>query len=170
MTFRFTRNTLLAGAMLLIIGGGCAERAAQPSASQPSASQPSASQPVGDHLAWHTSFSEAQATAKAAHKPMAVDFYATWCGPCKKLAAESFPSSPVQALKDKFVWARIDVDKNQDLAQKYQITGLPTVMVMNGDGKPIDKLMGFTDGDSLAAYLAQALTKSFISKPESPSQ
>jgi thioredoxin 1 len=124
--------------------------------------------PVGDQIQWSTSFSETQAAAKAAHKPMAVDFCATWCGPCRMLAEMSFPSSKVQALKDRFVWARIDVDLNHDLAQKYQISSLPTVMVMDSDGKTFTKLVGFTDGDSLAGYLADALTKSRLVAPGTP--
>jgi thioredoxin 1 len=178
MTLRIFGAALLVGAAVLIIATGCPNKAEAPAANQPAvsqpaaneavASQPAADQPAGDSIHWHTSFAEAQAAAQSGRKPMVVDFFATWCGPCKMLAEKSFPSSKVQALKDQFVWARIDVDQNGALAAKYQAGALPTVMVMDGAGRPIDHLVGFTDGDSLADFLAQALTKSRLLTPDAP--
>jgi thioredoxin 1 len=79
-----------------------------------------------------------------------IDFYADWCGPCKLLAptfaklAEDFnsPDSEVQIEK-------IDVDKNQEVSQKYGIRGIPTV-IFEKDGEVVDRVVG---NNPIAKYL-----------------
>ncbi len=72
-------------------------------------------------------------------KPVLVDFFATWCGPCQMLL-------PVldhvkDSLKDRITIIKIDVDKNQELAQKYQVRGVPTMMLFQ-DGKQLWRQSG----------------------------
>ena len=71
-----------------------------------------------------------------------VDFYADWCGPCKMM-------SPVidgiaEKLNGSVKVGKINVDENQELAIKYQVTSIPTIMIFN-NGIPVKTFIGVTD-------------------------
>lgn len=69
-----------------------------------------------------------------------VDFFATWCGPCKMLSPvfESLGND----MKEEATFLKVDIDESLELAQKFQVSTVPTVIVFK-DGKEQDKLVGF---------------------------
>ena len=79
-----------------------------------------------------------------------VDFFATWCGPCKMLAPVF--ESLGEEMKDQAMFAKVDIDQSLELAQQFSITTVPTVMVFK-DGKPVDSLVGFIPKDKLKALV-----------------
>lgn len=71
-------------------------------------------------------------------KPVLVDFFATWCGPCKML------SPIVDQLADEHPEVKVcklDVDENQDLAQQFQVMSIPTLILFK-DGQAASKVVG----------------------------
>lgn len=87
-------------------------------------------------------------------KPVLIDFYAVWCGPCKMM-------SPIlKELKEKMGETlriiKIDVDKNQQIASKYQVRGVPTLMLVKA-GSVLWKQSGVMDANSLQKTLQNYL-------------
>lgn len=83
-----------------------------------------------------------------------VDFFADWCGPCRKL-------SPImeeieQELSGKAKFTKINTDNNVELAQKYQISGIPTLLVFK-DGELVERMVGLMPKSSIITNIEKHL-------------
>ena len=82
-----------------------------------------------------------------------VDFYAVWCGPCKMMAPA------IEQLAEEFAGrakvAKVDVDQDVSLAMRYQVRGVPTFIIK--DGQPVQQIVGGVGYQALKAALTQAL-------------
>lgn len=83
-------------------------------------------------------------------KPVLIDFYATWCGPCQLM--RPILDDVKQAIGDKASILKIDVDKNQELAAKYQVRGVPTLMIFK-EGEQLFRQSGVLQKDELVKLL-----------------
>jgi thioredoxin 1 len=83
-------------------------------------------------------------------KPVLYDFFATWCGPCK--IQSPIIDSLAERIGDKVDIEKVDVDQFPDLANKYLINVVPT-LVIEKDGKIVHRLEGVTDASRLEALL-----------------
>lgn len=79
-------------------------------------------------------------------KPVLVDFYADWCGPCKMMAP--ILRQVKDNLADRVSIIKIDVDKNQALSAKYQVRGVPTLILFN-QGKQVWRQSGVVQKNDL---------------------
>ena len=80
------------------------------------------------------------------HKPVVVDFYADWCGPCKTMAP--ILKEVKSSIQDRATIIKIDVDKAQDLAAAYGIRAIPTLLIFK-DGKEQWRRSGVCPPDEL---------------------
>lgn len=85
-------------------------------------------------------------------KPILVDFFATWCGPCKML-------SPIlkevkDQLGEQISIIKIDVDKNQQIAAQYQVRGVPT-MILFQKGKQLWRQSGVVDKNTIVKIVLE---------------
>ncbi|MEO5719243.1 MAG: thioredoxin fold domain-containing protein [Chthoniobacterales bacterium] len=107
---------------------------------------------------WTTDFAQARAQAKAEHKLLLLDFTGSdWCGWCKVMEKEIF-SQPAfeEYAKQNLVLVRLDFPRakpvseevrtqNRTLAQQFGVRGFPTIVMLDGDGKPLAQL-GYLPG------------------------
>lgn len=77
---------------------------------------------------------------QAGEKPVFVDFFAEWCGPCK--IAEPVVNKLAKEYSEKAVIAKVDVDEERDLAMKYGVQSIPTVLVFK-KGEVVDRKVGY---------------------------
>jgi thiol-disulfide isomerase/thioredoxin len=107
---------------------------------------------------WFTSLSEAEAAAKKANRKILVDFFATWCGPCKRLQHEVLETSTFKKIaSEKLILLRIDVDEQKDVSSEFGITAMPTQMVLDSDGKVLNKIVGYLDPATFYSFLNSSL-------------
>lgn len=100
--------------------------------------------------------------AKQLKKPLFIDAYATWCGPCKSMDAEVYPEKLTGDYFNKnFINAKFDVDAGEGakLAEKYKITSIPTYLVISPEGKLLHRGMGYKAVEELVAFGKQSLDK-----------
>ncbi|MCF0195281.1 MAG: thioredoxin [Bacteroidaceae bacterium] len=75
----------------------------------------------------------------AAGKPLVIDFWATWCGPCRKIAPD------VEALAEQYegqvIIGKCDVEEADDIAAEYKVRNIPTLVFIK-DGQVVDKMVG----------------------------
>lgn len=85
--------------------------------------------------------------------PVVVDFYADWCGPCKRM--EPVLEKVSQAYGGKVKVVKLNSDENQDLSLKYQVRGLPTLILFRA-GQEVDRKLGFQNEQDLNKLLTTA--------------
>lgn len=89
-----------------------------------------------------------------ADKPVLVDFWATWCGPCKMVAPVLEEIAGEHA--DKLTIAKLDIDANPSAARDFQVMSIPTMILFQG-GKPVKQIVGAKGKAALLKDLSDVL-------------
>lgn len=89
-------------------------------------------------------------------KPVVVDVWADWCGPCHMLAPQ-FAAAEV-ALEGKARFVKLDADRNRQLTKKYQVMGLPTLLYFK-DGELVGRTTGVTSKNTILKNVSKLLNE-----------
>lgn len=109
-------------------------------------------------ISWRTDYEAARSAASAAHKPILVDFYAEWCGPCKAMQHDALENPTVMKMLQRVVCVRLDVDKGPELAKRFSVNAIPRTILLSSDGRQVMMdLEGYRDAEGFSTELGQAL-------------
>lgn len=109
-----------------------------------------------------SSFAEALKKAKEQGKLLFVDYYTTWCAPCKMMSLQVFPQKAVgDYFKEHFVSLKVDMEKGEgpELGERYGVKAFPTMFVLDAEGQVIGTMVGSRDLDSFMTEI-----KNFVEK------
>lgn len=118
--------------------------------------------PPGARIPWMSDYAAAQALARQEHKPMLVDFGASWCGACGELDRDTFSDLRVVSAARRFVPVRVDLSPDKDTPEKravlrsYHERGLPLVVLHGADGVEVARLKQFVPPEEFVALLGRA--------------
>ncbi len=106
---------------------------------------------------WLLSMEEAVAQAQKQDRPIMIDVYADWCGWCKRLDSDTYVHKDVVAKAGEFVSLKLDADANRSIMSQYGISGLPTILFIDADGKEIHRVVGYKPPEEFVEDMNTAL-------------
>ncbi len=109
---------------------------------------------LAEDWAYDLTYKEALAKAKKEKKLVFIDFFTTWCGPCKMMDRDTFANKEVLAwLSEHAVGLKVDAERNTRLAMRFNVTAYPTLVFVRSDGKEVGRVAGYVGP---AAFLDEA--------------
>jgi thiol-disulfide isomerase/thioredoxin len=94
-------------------------------------------------IKWHNSVDKALKLAMKDKKPVMIDFFTTWCGPCHLIDDRTYSDPSVVAYSSNFICVKIDAEKDVQAAMKYKISAYPTIILLNPEGAIVKSITGF---------------------------
>ena len=132
---------------------------------EPGASMPGLTAPKGPNnqivpreIKWEDSFESAMQKARAQNKPILIDFYADWCGPCKLMDERVYPDRQVIAQSRNWVTVKVNGEKRPDVMNAYGLNAYPTLVFAHGNGQPMKIVSAYQDAPQLVQQMQEAFS------------
>jgi len=113
---------------------------------------------LAGEVAWVKNYDDALKQARQQKKSVVLDMSASWCGFCRRMAREVYPSQEFIDYSSRHVFMRIFTDtdpQGEQLAEKYGIAGFPTILVLDPNGKELGRVVGFRPSARLIQELQE---------------
>jgi thioredoxin len=104
---------------------------------------------------WLKDLKFAQSVAQNNKQLILVDFWATWCGPCKQMDADVWSTQQAAIIKQKFVPVKIDIDAERSLAVKYNVRSIPMLILMDHKGEVLHTHVGYSGKEDLLNFISR---------------
>lgn len=132
------------------------------SAQEPGVDEPADDAPENESdapaaIVFHETIEAARESATAP-LPVIISFGADWCSWCRKLEHETFVDPAVAERGAEFLWVKVDIDENEELAARFRVRGVPHVAVLDGNDRLLAWQSGYMAPEDFLDFLRQALT------------
>jgi len=114
------------------------------------------SMPRGSAVQWVTDYEAGLQQASQSNRPVLLVFKAHWCGICKKMDADTFSRSKVGQALEEWVPIKIDVDDHPEIKASYNISALPTLVILSPQGQIIKRTEGAMPPEEFIRFLESA--------------
>ena len=108
-------------------------------------------------ISWTPDYDTAIELSKNENKPVVFVLYADWCGWSQKILKDVCKNPKITILSNKFVWLKIDSDKEVEYKESFNQSGFPLIIILNSKGDEIKRLEGFKDAETLRRELLKCL-------------
>ena len=135
-------------------------------AQQNSNDKPTTTQKSLKSIQFLTDHKQALQLAQEQQKPIIIYFTASWCGWCRKMTTSVFNTDAIKEHASNYIWLKVDIDDQPELANQYNIKGIPQTNIANSKGITLHELSGFRKSNELSAILKLNVNSANAITPE----
>jgi thioredoxin-like negative regulator of GroEL len=104
-------------------------------------------------VSWQYDLEHALKLAKANGQLVFIDFYADWCGPCRKMDGDVWAKAEINEATEGIIMAKVDIDRYPAIAKAYSVTAIPRMMLIDPFENKIDEITGYQDLSGMQRFL-----------------